>query len=82
MQDVINPALANMEGGDSTISVAGRGASGSAVVAATVQAILQDGKASDGGPAWVALPCAESENPTGHFAQSFQIGRASCRERV
>uniref|UniRef100_A0A8C6MQS2 Conserved oligomeric Golgi complex subunit 5 n=2 Tax=Mus TaxID=862507 RepID=A0A8C6MQS2_MUSSI len=31
-----------MEGGDSTISVAGRGASGSAVVAATVQAILQD----------------------------------------
>lgn len=31
-----------MEGGDSTVSVAGRGASGSAAVAATVQELLQD----------------------------------------
>lgn len=62
-----------MEGGDSTISVAGRGASGSAAVAATVQELLQDGKVSDGGRAWVALPWAESENPTGRFAQSFPV---------
>lgn len=62
-----------MEGGDSTVSVAGRGASGSAAVAATVQELLQDGKASDGGLAWVALPWAESENPTGRVAQSFPV---------
>lgn len=57
-----------MEGGDRTVSVAGRGASGSAAVAATVQELLQDGKASDGGWARVALPCAEPENPAGRLA--------------
>lgn len=64
-----------MEGGDSAVSVAGRGAPGSAAVAAAVRELLQDGKASDGGRAWVALPCAEAEDSTGRFAQSFGSGR-------
>lgn len=73
--DVINPALANMEGGDRVFSVTGRGSAGSAAVAATVRELLQDGKASSGAGvwAWVAVPCAEAEDPIGRFAQSFRV---------
>lgn len=73
--DVINPALANMEGGESAVPVAGRGASGSTAVAATVRELLQDGKESGRGPACVSPPCAEAEDPSRRFAQSFLSGR-------
>uniref|UniRef100_F6S4H9 Conserved oligomeric Golgi complex subunit 5 n=1 Tax=Callithrix jacchus TaxID=9483 RepID=F6S4H9_CALJA len=45
--DDINPAPANMEGGDGNVAVAGLGARGSGVAAATVRELLQDECYSD-----------------------------------
>lgn len=62
-----------MEGGDAAVSVAGRGAPGSAAVVVTVRELLQDGKVSGAGRTRVVVPCAEAEDSIGRFAQSFPV---------
>lgn len=76
--DVITPAPANMEGGDGGITVAGHGALGSGVAAATVRELLQDGKEWGVGRvlglgAVLLRTWALVANSTRRFAESFPV---------